>query len=145
LTKVTALTQLASILEDNTSAIKAHIYPPESIQEMPAFVLEWTRGILGMATAGTLTNELCTALAVLYINRQVLPVASTAARPFIDEVRDALNGNASLNSTCVSVEEVRFEGPGAIDYTSSSGITNWHYGIRFEIDIRFKDNTTWAL
>jgi hypothetical protein len=139
------LTQLASILEANTSAKKAHINPPESIQEMPVFVLEWISGILGMATAGTLTNELCTALAALYINRQVLPVASAAARLFIDEVRDALNGNASLNGTCVGVEEIRFTGPGAIDYTSSSGITNWHYGIRFEIDIRFKDNTTWAL
>jgi len=145
LTKVTALTQLASILEDNTSATKAHEYPPESIAEMPCFVLEWISGDLGMATAGTLTNELCTVLAVLYLNRQVLPVASTAARPYIDEVRDALNGNASLNSTCVSVEAIRFSGPGAIDYTSSAGIVHWFYGIRFEIDIRFKDNTTWAL
>ena len=145
MSKVTALAQLASILEDNTSATKAHVYPPESLGELPCFVLEWMRGTLGMATASTLTHELCTAIAVLYINRQVLPVASTTARPFIDEVRDALNGNASLNSTCVCVEEIRFEGPGAIDYTSSSGVTNWYYGIRFEIDIRFKDSTTWAL
>lgn len=145
MTKVTALTQLASILTANTSVTQTHAYPPESLGTLPCFVLEWDRGELGMAAAGSPTNELCTALALLYINRQVSFEASTTARPFIDQVRDALNGNASLNSTCVCVEGLRFDGPKAISYGSSSGQPVWYYGIRFEIDIRFKDNTTWAL
>jgi hypothetical protein len=140
MTKVTALTEMASILVSETSVNKAHEYPPETISETPCFVLEWLSGTLGMAAAGSPTNEVCTALVALYVNRQVVFEASEKARPYIDEVRDALNGNASLNSTCVSVEEIRFLGPGVMDYGDQL-----HYGIRFEVDIRFKDTTTWAL
>ncbi len=145
MSKVTPLTQLAAILLANTSAVKVHEYPPESLGELPCFVLEYTSGELGMAAASALTNEMLTVVAALYISRQVLPLASTDARPYIDEVRDALNANASLGGTVLTVEGLRFEGPGALAYTEVIGRPNLYYGIRFEIDFRQKENVTWSL
>jgi hypothetical protein len=140
MTITTALTQMASILEANTDA-KAFVNPPESIgNEMPCFVLEWMAGTLQLATAGDLSNDLLTAVVALYTNRQVLPAASAAARPYIISVRNALTGNASLNSSALVVEQIRFEGPGGMDYGEQV-----YMGIRFEVDVRFKSAVTFAL
>ena len=140
MTITTALTQMASILETNTDAVRAYANPPESLSEFPCFVIEWQEGDLTLATAGDLSNDLLTATVALYTNRQVLPIASSAARPFIVAVRDTLTGNASLNSTALSVETIRFTGPGALEYGDQT-----YMGIRFEVDVRFKNAVTFAL
>lgn len=133
-----ALTEMASILEAATTA-KAYAEPPESLPRFPVYVLEWTGGEMTNAAAA-LTNDLLTAVVALYTNRQVLPTASAAARPFIEDTRDALWGNASLNGECLTIEAIRFDGPGGMDYND-----NQFYGIRFEVDVRFKENVTFAL
>jgi hypothetical protein len=140
MTIATALTQMASILEANTDAVKAHANPPESLSEFPCFVLEWVRGDLGMTSASDTSNNLLTAVVALYANRQVLATSSAVARPFITSVFEALAGNASLNGAALVVEDIRFEGPGGLDYGGQQ-----YFGIRFEVDVRFKDAVTFAL
>jgi hypothetical protein len=127
-----ALSALASILEAQTGA-KAHANPPESISEFPSFVLEWmTGGRLYRETETALDEDLVTAAAGLYVNRQVLPSASAVARPFLTSVRDAVWGNANLNGEVRWVPEIRFTGPGALEY----GIDT-HLGVVFEMDVKF--------
>lgn len=134
----TALAQIITILE-TTSAEAVHEYPPESLSVFPSFVLEWTGGTVGLAEGGSYTSEVATLLCALYINRQVVYNASETARPYIDEVRDAFAANAPLLTPCgASVETIRWQGPGVLTYNR-----NEYYGIRFELDIRFQDNTTW--
>lgn len=140
MTIATALTQMASILETNTDAVRAYANPPESLAEFPCFVLEWLRGDLGMAAAGDTSQQLLTAVVALYANRQVLATSSAVARPFITSVFEALVGNATLNGAALVVEDIRFEGPGQIDYAGQQ-----YFGIRFEVDVLFKDDTTFAL
>jgi hypothetical protein len=131
---------MATILEANTDVARAYANPPESLPEFPCYVIEWLRGDMGMASASDTGNYLLTAVVALYVNRQVLATSSAGARPFITSVFEALAGNASLNGAALVVEDVRFEGPGGLDYAG-----NQYFGIRFEVDIRFKPNVTWAL
>ena len=134
-----ALAQIQSILETNLTAVRVHEYPPESISTFPALILEWTGGSVGLAEDGSYTSEVSTLLCALYINRQVIMNASEIVRPYIDSLRDAITANAPLITPCgASVEQIRWQGPGVLAYNR-----NDYYGIRFELDIRFQDNTTW--
>lgn len=136
----TALTELGTILEAETSCTKVYVNPPESLSEFPCFVLVYVGGSMTLATAGDLSHDILTAQIALYVTRQSLPTSSTKVRPYIQEVRDALTGNATLNGSCFRIGPLtNFEGPGAMNYA-----TDLHYGIRFECTIEFKDAVTYA-
>jgi len=134
----TALDEMATILTANTDAT-AYATPPESLPDVPCFVLEWLNGTMTMATVASLSQDTLTCLAALYTSRVVLPAASSSARYYIADVRDALYGNVTLSSTSFTITEIRFTGPGGVDYNGQQ-----YYGIRFEIDILFKEDVTFS-
>ena len=126
------LPALATILEAGTGA-KAHSVPSESISEFPSFVMEWmTGGRMFREVETAIPEDLATAAVGLYVNRQALPGASAVARPYLTSVGDAIWGNANLNGEVRYVPEIRFTGPGGLEY----GIDT-HLGIVFEVDVRF--------
>lgn len=134
----TALDELATILTANTSAT-AYATPPNSLPDLPCFVLEWQTGTMTMAAIASLSQDTLTCIAALYTSEAVLPAAASSARYYIADVRDAVYGNVSLNSTSFTVTEIRFTGPGGMDYNGLQ-----YYGIRFEIDIMFKEEVTFS-
>ncbi len=140
MTIVAAITELASVLESNTDAKKAHEYPPESLSETPCFVIEIFGGTLDFATAGELSSDNITVEVGLYFTRQEIRRSSQKVRPFIASVRDALWANASLNREAEGLLAIRFEGPGEMRYGRKK-----YFGIRFELDYKFKESVTFEL
>jgi hypothetical protein len=134
MTYATAITQLASTLGDISGIYHVYQDPPESIPEMPCFVLSWNSGQVEWLT-NNLTREEATLWAVLYLNRQILPVASSATRAYIQSFRDAIDGVRDLSDAVFNILRWRWEGPAAVSFADQ-----FYLGIRFEIDVLLVSN-----
>lgn len=134
MTYATAITQLATVLDGITGIDIIHQDPPESLSELPCFVLIWQSGEIEYFT-NNLTREEGTVAALLYLNRQILPSASSNVRGYIQSFRDAIDGVRDLSDAVFNILRWRWEGPAAVNYADQ-----WYLGIRFEIDVLLVSN-----
>lgn len=132
------ITQLATLEAEITGIQAAYDETPESLSEFPCCINLPRRGTLtwGAGEGKSLHTILCE----LHVGRAVSEEAELTARPFIKLFRDKLAANTSLNGSCDSVIEVRYEYVRFV-----VGRESEHLGVRFEVDVKETEAVTQAV
>jgi len=132
------ITRLATLEAALSGVKRAHDETPESLAEMPAFINYPRRGTITPGDPPGQIKGLHTIVSELHIARGILPEAESVARPFISsfpiKVADDFN-DGKLNGTVDALLEIRYE-YGQLPW----GEKEIHMGIRFETDVKLKED-----
>jgi hypothetical protein len=130
------LTALGTVLDDLSGLVRWYDEPPESINEFPCGMALITNGELTTISDG-MARGLHTIRIAIYLQRQVLPDAVAAAKPWPYRVFRALAAHQKLSGTCDAIVWPGRYRVGPMQYG-----TDVHFGIAMDVTVKVNSAET---
>jgi hypothetical protein len=131
-----ALTALGAVMDDLTGLTRWYDEPPESINEFPCGMAFITNGELTAVSDG-LGRGFHTIRIAIYVQRQVLPDAVSAAKPWPYKVFRALAAHQGLSGT---VTEIKWPVSYRVGPMMYGGDT--HFGVSMDVTVKVMSGET---
>jgi hypothetical protein len=130
------LTALGAALGDMSGLVRWYDEPPESINEFPCGMAFIANGDLTTVSDG-MARGLHTIRIAIYLQRQVLPTAVAAAKPWPYRVFRALAAHQKLSGTCDAIVWPGRYRVGPMQYGS-----DMHFGMTMDVTVKVNSAET---
>ena len=130
------LTAMGAALDDLSGLVRWYDEPPESINEFPCGMAFITNGELTTISDG-MARGLHTIRIAIYLQRQVLPDAVAAAKPWPYRVFRALAAHQKLSGTCDAIVWPGRYRVGPMQYG-----TDVHFGMTMDVTVKVNSAET---